>query len=136
MESKTKKKCSKCGAEIHPEYDMCSVCYKKYNNEIIVAEKFNDVSHTVQFYKLKIIEHFCYHDKIILSFIRKHDYIADKVISEIRHMGIMQSKRYIAKVKSLKTAMDMEYIKAPLELIPAVRAWKYDIKNGVLRGDD
>lgn len=132
-------RCEKCNAFINEGYALCSVCNKKYNNEIIIVDLFqHDIEKTTNFYKLMIVDKFVSprFNIVILTFIEKYNYIANKVIDEIRHMGIRQGKRYSEVEKKPPRFLESEYIKAPLELIPGVRSWKKDIEDGVLRRDD
>lgn len=132
-----KNKCEKCNAFIKEGYTLCSVCNKKYNNEIIIVDKFpQNIERTTDFYRLMVIDKFVIHNEVVLTFIEKYKYIANKIIDEVRHMGIRQGKRYGAVEKKPPRFLKQEYIKAPLEQIPAAVAWKKDIKDGVLRRDD
>lgn len=126
-EKEVKKRCKKCKAFIEAKYELCSICNEKYNNEIVVINKYDDVEKTVDFYKLKLIEKFQSHNEVVLSFIKKYADIANKVIEETKHMGFQEDKRKIKKVKSKNPPYrEVEYIKSPLVLIPAVRALKKD----------
>ena len=135
---KEKNKCKKCGALIE-RHDFCKICSIKENNQIAIQNKYEgDFDRTVNFYKLKLINYFQFHNVVIMSFIKKYAYIADRVIEETRHMGFRQDKRYIEVERKTPNPphLTLEYIKAPLRLISGVRAWKRDIETGVVGRDD
>jgi len=124
-------KCRECGAEIKDNYKLCSLCNEKTTNEIVVVQKQEyDFFKTVNFYKLKIIDKFRDNDRIVLSFINKYSPIANRAIEETRHMGFVQEMRKIKKIKSDNPPYtELECFKAPLNLIPSVRALKRDRKR-------
>lgn len=122
-----KKKCKNCGAEIE-SFDYCRECSKKISNELAITDKYpNDIYRTINFYILKLVEYFKYHDKVVLSFIFKYSHIANEVIDQTKHMGYFINKRYSVTDKSRKPPYKtLEFIKAPLELLPPIRGLKKD----------
>ena len=124
------KKCQKCKTPIDDQYTMCSSCNDEYSNEIAIRQKESkEEEQTVNFYKLFLIYKFVKHNTVVLSFIDKYKHIANRIIDETKHMGFVQDKRYEEITKTKKPPyMKLRYIKAPLTLIPAVRAQKKDRK--------
>ena len=127
-----KSKCKKCGTTIANKYTYCSACME-CNNEIAVIKKFpEDLEKTVSFFKLKLFEMFKKHNTIILSFTKSNMFIADIVIRDTNFF-YLQEKRYVGKMEIIDSSSnqtkEIELIKAPLKLIPAVRALKEDSKR-------
>lgn len=121
-------KCKNCSAEIDRRFKYCSICNEQFNNEVIITNRFPDnFQRTVDYHKLLIISKFKRHDIVILSFTDQYKPIANCAIDEIKHMAIEMGKRFIKKEKSSHPPhMKVEYIKAPLSLIPAAQDMKKD----------
>lgn len=119
-------KCKKCGAKIKSKYIYCSIC-EKTNKVIVIYERYDDLKRTVDFYRLLCIDKFQELNEIVLSFTEQRIHIADMVIRGIRHMGLLQGKRKMETVKTHNPPYNkVQYLKAPLSLIPALKDMKFD----------
>lgn len=128
-----KKKCKTCSAFVLNEtFTYCASCNKKYNNELAIFNKYMNeedyedseetyIARTVNYYITKLIDMFKLHNEIILSFQEKNKYIASEVIQRTKHMGYEQYPRRREKERTKKPPyLELEYIKAPLRLMPAL----------------
>ena len=125
----TKKRCKKCGAEVD-YFDYCKECGKKVSNILVITENNFGFHRSVNFYKLKLIEYFIYHDTVVLSFLPVHSNIAVEVISQTKHMGYFIGSPRQKKLKNPKPPYnEVESTEIPLDLIPTVRGLKQDRKK-------
>lgn len=89
-------------------------------------EKFG-LRETIDFHKLRLIELFRDNDKFTISCTRRNLPIANIVIEETAHLGcFMQGIRYSEKIK--ENDKEVEYIKIPVEMIPACARLKKERK--------
>lgn len=121
-------KCKNCGAP--SKYQYCQLCNIKHSNEIAIVSKYpDDVDKTVEFYILKLIEKFKFHNEIVLSYLYKpiNLYIVNRIIEETKHMGYLQFRR-VEKIEETTRPpfKRLLFHKARLELIPSVRGLKQD----------
>lgn len=121
-------KCKNCGAAC--KYEYCQHCNERCSNELAITMKYpEEMDKTVDFYRLKLIDKFKNHNRVILSYLDKSEnvYLVNRIVEETRHMGFLQEKR---KKKMHKMPnpphLELKFYKAPLSLIPAVRGLKKD----------
>ena len=118
------RKCKQCGIKINAKHTYCFNCNEIYNTEIAVINKFpDDLPRTVGFFKVKLLDMFRKHNRIIFSFTKNNSHIADIVIKETNYF-YLQEQRF-KKMEKVRDS-EIELIKAPLKIISAVVSLKKD----------